>query len=91
MKDRIRRLRWQIADMLSFAACRLRGQKWYIANTFQGVPGNRASELRQGIWTGCVLLASGKDNEMLSDVSRNLDELAQMAGENWGHFPRAKP
>lgn len=83
-----RHLRWKLADVLSFLACRLRGQKWYIGNCMADVPGNRAAELKQRIWESCVVLnftAESKDKEWLDMIDRELTELGQIAGENWGH------
>jgi hypothetical protein len=81
--------RWKIADILSLIACKLRGQKWYIADNWSGVPGNRAAELKQSVWERCVALeltADNKDPEWLDAIDRELTELGQIAGENWGHI-----
>ena len=85
------RLRWAIADYLSFLACKLRGNKWYMANNMANVMGNRAAELRQSVWERCVALelsAEKKDPEWLNLIDAELTELGEIAGENWGHFPR---
>lgn len=75
----MKNLRRIIADWLSFIACKLRGDKWYEADAFHGVPGNRAAELRTQIWQSIY----GNADEKTYD---NLQELAQLAGENWGHI-----
>lgn len=80
---------WRIADYLSRVACWLRGHKWYVADTWHGVPGNRAAELRQRVWVNAVLLANFDDEidmDRLNSLDRDLSELAQAAGENWGHI-----
>lgn len=87
------RLRWFIADWLSYAACRLRGQKWYCSSNWAGVPGNRAADLKQSVWERCVALeacSTFKDPEWLDNIDRELTELGQIAGENWGLNPRPK-
>lgn len=85
-------LRWRIADYLSRIACWLRGHKWYVADTWHGVPGNRAAELRQQIMIECVTCSALRDDPgALPLIDRNLTELAQLAGENWGHvWPKEK-
>lgn len=89
LKWQWQRLRWAVADWFSYLACRLRGQPWYLGDTWAGVPGNRAAELRQCVWERIVALNSN-DYEWLDKIDRDLTELGQMAGENWGHFPRPK-
>lgn len=91
MAEKLRRLRWLLADYLSFFACKLRGQKWYISDNMAFTPGNRAAELRQSVWERCVALetvSENKDPEWLDKIDRELTELGQIAGENWGHHPR---
>lgn len=91
MKQRIESLRWRIADWLSYFACRLRGHKWYTADAWHGVPGNRASELRAQIWISAVAQIARFSNieqhqEYLDCLEPKLNELAQLAGHNWGHI-----
>ena len=81
LHELVRRLRWALADRLSYLACKLRGHEWYVADTFHGVPGNRAAELRQQIWVEVILQSTADKIEPM------LGELAQLAGENWGHEP----
>ena len=88
------RARWKMADILSIIACKLRGHKWYIADNWAGVPGNRAAELKQSVWERCVALevtAENKDTEWLDAIDRELTELGQIAGENWGHINDKRP
>lgn len=76
----------RLADWLCRIASWLRGEKWYVADAWHGVPGNRASELRQRIWQKCVALQVGHDDKSwLTEIDRDLTELAQAAGESWGH------
>ena len=78
--------RWRLADWLSWLACKLRGHKWYLADTWCGVGGNRAAELKQALWELCVS-KDGNDTKWLAKIEPALDELGQLAGENWGHKP----
>jgi hypothetical protein len=82
-------IRWRIADYLSHLACLLRGHRWYLPDQWHPVPGNRVADLRQSIWLNCVLMCpvAGDYREHLDDTDRKLAELAQLAGENWGHRP----
>ena len=85
----VRRLRWTLADWLSFSACKLRGQKWYRGDCWANAPGNRAADLKQSVWERCVALelcADNKDPEWLNKIDVDLSELGQIAGENWGHI-----
>lgn len=80
--------RWWLAGWLCRCACWLRGERWYVADTWHGVPCNRASELEQKIWAEVVLLEAGvpiKDRQALDGIARNLAELSQTAGAAWGH------
>jgi hypothetical protein len=84
--------RWMLADWLSYFACRLRGHKWFLADSWHGVPGNRASELKQQIWIEavsqiCRYSEDGQFWEYIERLEPKLDELAQLAGANWGHRP----
>ena len=83
MSEKMSNIRWKLADVLSRLACWLRGKKWY-AHTGYGLHGNRASELSQRIWELCVLQGH-EDKEFLDEVEPRLQELARLAGENWGH------
>ena len=81
--------RWKLADWLSWAACRLRGQKWYVGEAWHSVPGNRATELQQKIWEDTVLISypfREEDEDARARIEKNLAELAQAAGESWGHI-----
>lgn len=81
------RLRWKMADYLSRIACWLRGHKWYVADAYAGVPGNRVNELHSQIREQFILRIDViNDADQLEFVESKLDELAQMAGENWGHI-----
>jgi hypothetical protein len=80
-----RHLRWFLADWLSFLACKLRGHKWYTPDNYASVPGNRVAELKQNIWES-VVSHDHMDGEWLEYMERGLGELAQLAGENWGHI-----
>jgi hypothetical protein len=89
MKRRIEHIRWNIADWLSWLACKLRGHRWYVADAWYGVPGNRANELKSQIRDQLILLAdfqNESDRDKLDLADERLDELCQMAGENWGHI-----
>lgn len=95
MKRRIETIRWRLADYLSRIACWLRGQEWYVADTWHGVPGNRAAELKQIVWVNAVaqdaLSRPLEDQEELKNIERAVAELAQLAGENWGHvWPKGR-
>jgi hypothetical protein len=88
MNRRIHKLRWFLADWLSWCACKLRGHRWYVADAWHGVPGNRISELSQRIRDELILrmdLNDDDEGKAYQRVTGELDELAQMAGENWGH------
>ena len=85
-------IRLRVAGWLCRFAAALRGEKWYVADTWHGVPGNRAAELRQKIWIQCVAEWHADDKETLKTIDRDLSELAQAAGEAWGHvWPKEKP
>lgn len=85
-------IRCRIADWLSRMACWLRGHKWYVADAWHGVPGNRAAELQQRLWQAYVLMWDKTDKEEIESVEQDLNELAQAAGQNWGHiWPKEKP
>lgn len=78
--------RWRLANWLSKLACKLRGTPWHLSDNMSGVPGNRAAELKQRIWERCVALetcSDNKDPEWLKLIEHELDELGQIAGENW--------
>jgi hypothetical protein len=93
MKDRIRSLRWRMADWLSYAAVRLRGQRWHLASACYGVHGNRAAELNQMITDTYLVSADLTDPNHFDRTGRfmiHLDELSQLAGENWGHMNPTK-
>lgn len=80
-------VRWRIADILSFIACKLRGHKWYLGRCWHSVPGNRAADLKSSIWQRCVVLSlDAKDSEWIDKIDIELTELGQLAGENWGHI-----
>ena len=85
----LKTLRWNMADWLSLLACKLRGQPWYRGDSWAGPNGNRAADLKQSIWERCVALeafAENKDPEWLDKIDRELSELGQISGENWGHI-----
>lgn len=86
--ERLRRFRWQLADQLSRLACWLRGHAWYSPNNMSGVPGNRAADLKQSIWERCVVLSNSPtdDADTLGTIDKDLTELGQLAGEQWGHI-----
>lgn len=75
----------RIADWLCRTAAWLRGEKWYVADTWHGVPGNRIAELRQQIWIEVATSNIREDENALAMIDRNLAELGQAAGEAWGH------
>jgi hypothetical protein len=88
MNRRIEDICWGLADYLSRIACWLRGHDWYPADAWHGVPGNRASELNQRIRDELIVrmdLTDDDDNQAYQRATGELDELAQMAGQNWGH------
>lgn len=94
-KERVTGWRWRLAGWLSYLACRLRGQKWYVGDTWHGVQGNRAAELKQKIWLDavsqiCRFREEQEYQEFIDDLEPRLDELAQLAGENFGE-PKACP
>lgn len=79
-------VRWWLAGWLCRFACWLRKEEWRVADTWHGVPGNRANELRQQIWVEVVTSNLRDDQQALDSIDRNLAELAQAAGEAWGHI-----
>lgn len=90
MKD----FRYWLAARLCRTACWLRGEKWYVGDSWAGMPGNRASDLQQSIWERCVALeavSGNKDPEWLNLIDSELTELGQAAGESWGHIWPKKP
>lgn len=93
-KRRVHRLRWALADRLSRLACCLRGHRWYVADAWHGVPGDRVNELRSQIWDEMIILANLHDETHVGALNRadeKLGELAQFAGENWGHIWPKEP
>jgi hypothetical protein len=88
MNRRIHKLRWFLADWLSWCACKLRGHRWYVADAWHGVPGNRVNELESQIRDQLIFLAdfqNESDRDKVNLADECLGELCQMAGENWGH------
>ena len=88
-RDMPQRCRNRLADWLSRFAAWLRHEKWYVSDSWHGVPGNRAAELRQQIWVDVVCLSvpiDEDDRDRLGAISNRLNELAQAAGEKWGHI-----
>lgn len=83
-------IRWKIADWLSFVACKLRGHRWVqMPDNYPGIYGNRAAALKDRIWTLAVLANHPKPwTDFLDEISIKLDELGQLAGENWGHWKK---
>lgn len=84
-----RNCRFRLADRLCWMAVKLRGQKWYVSENYAPVPGNRAAELNQSIFERCVSrvdVTKPDDQEFLDGVQRDAGELAQLAGEAWGHI-----
>lgn len=85
---RVQRIRWRLSDWLSRLACALRGHPWYVADAWHGVPGNRVSELHSQIRDFLIIKTDFQDTNSLDNLvaaEEKLDELAQLAGENWGH------
>jgi hypothetical protein len=85
---------WRLAGWLCRIACVLRKQKWYVGEAWHSVPGNRAADLQQQIWSDVVLISfpfKGEDEDARDRIGKNLNELAQAAGESWGHiWPKNK-
>jgi hypothetical protein len=83
----MRRFRWIIADWLSYFACRLRGHQWtQLPSNYPGIYGNEAAALKDRIWHLSVLANHPKPStDYLEEIETNLDRLARLAGENWGH------
>lgn len=86
-------LRWKVADWLSFLACRLRGHEWkQLSNNYPGIHGNRAADIKDRLWQLSVLANYPKPaTDYLEETESLLGELAQLAGENWGHGRIPKP
>lgn len=80
--------RW-LADRLCRRASWLRGERWYVADAYGGVPGNRVAELRQLIWQEAVTLCHNveEDQDSLDRINIAVAELAQAAGEAYGFYP----
>lgn len=82
------KMRWNLADILSKVAVRLRGQKWEPIG-FYGIHGNEAAYVKNLIWQTLVLEKfkwdTEDDRETVRMIGEELDKLAQLAGENWGH------
>lgn len=87
-------IRSWLACWLARAVCWLRGEQWYVADAWYGVPGNRAAEIRQQIRDELILnldLNDEEEKEAFHRVERLSAELAQGAGESWGHvWPKEK-
>lgn len=86
--------RWWLAGRLCRIACWLRGERWYVADSWHGTPGNRASELNQRIWSMTVAIDAAnieQNKEWLDDIERDLTELSQASGAAWGHIWPKKP
>lgn len=84
--------KWWLSHRLAWLVCWLRGEKWYVSDNWASVPGNRTAELVQNIWENVVILwASRDDRQELDTIDRDLKELAQIAGESWGHLKRKEP
>lgn len=80
--------RYSLAGRLARVVCWLRREKWYVADAWHGVPGNRVAELRQQIRHEFLVrmnFSDEDDKEAFEKVNRLCDELAQRAGETWGH------
>lgn len=75
------RIRWWMAGRLCRWAAWLRGQKWYMADTYWGTNGNRASELHDRIWQGMVMRIPSNDER--ESLEEDLQELKQLAGAAW--------
>lgn len=72
--------------MLSRLACRLRGHRWeQLPDNYPGVYGNRAAALKDRLQQ-LALLSSYPNKDYLDEIEFRLDELARLAGENWGHM-----
>lgn len=86
----LKSVRWWLAYRLCWLAARLRGEKWYVGDSWHAAPGNRASELEQRIWQHAVIGSTITDAELkketLNDIERDLSELSQAAGAAWGHI-----
>lgn len=85
----MREIRWKIASWLCLLACKLRGEKWYVGEAWHAVPGNRASDLKQRIWEDVILISvpiKDEDEDAHNRIEKHLNELAQAAGESWGHI-----
>lgn len=81
--------KWWLAGWLCRVACWLRGETWHVADSWHGVPGNRASELEQRIWQHIVVVdatARNRDPRFLDSTLTDLKELSQAAGAAWGHI-----
>lgn len=83
-----RNIRWFLAAWLRRIACWIMGEKWYVSDCWAGAPGNRAAELRQQIWEWMVseAVCNGDGLKDLDGIEKALSELAQIAGESWGHI-----
>lgn len=87
-KEWPRNARFTLADWLARWAAWCRGERWYVADAWHGVPGNRAAELRQQIrdeLIGRLRFSDDEGRETIERVERLSAELAQLAGEKWGH------
>jgi hypothetical protein len=88
-RERAEDARWWLAGWLAWAACRLMGHRWYVADVWHGIPGNRAAELEQMVWEKAVLLQAIHGEQMKQDTLQELEpalrELAQAARAVSGH------
>lgn len=89
-----RALRLSLADRLAWLASWLRGEPWYVADAWHGVPGNRAAELCQQARDEMIRVMDWNDEddkEAFGRHERKLNELGRLAGESWGHvWPKTK-
>lgn len=77
--------RWTLAGKLCRFAAWLRREKWYYANAFHGVEGNRANELESQIRDNVILNGGPPEVWMpiLDSIQPKVAELAQMAQTKW--------
>lgn len=88
-RDTPRNIRWFIAAWLRRIACWIMGEKWYVSDCWASTPGNRVAELHQQIWEWMVSQTDLTDRDRrdeLDSIGKRLSELAQIAGESWGHI-----
>lgn len=75
--------RWWLADQLSRAAMRIRGEKVSVFGWYDGQRGNRAAIMCDRIHSSLFDISPEKADDAIDD----LNELASLSGASWTRNP----